>query len=238
MVRKTKQEALETREKLLDAAETLFQREGVSRTSLQQIAQEAGLTRGAVYWHFRDKAELFDAMMKRATMPLEQGVSDPASTANDAPLTLVELRWRLVNVFWAATHNERMRRVFEIAMQKVEYTGEMSALKERKLAARRGWREQNRAAFEQAKAQGQMPADLDSHLAAIALVSLVDGLLQHWIADPESFDLVAVGRSTIEGALTSMARGTGAPLLPPMTAEELARLGKEGLACQAGDDAS
>ena len=71
MVRRTKQEALETREKLLDAAETLFQREGVSRTSLQQIAQEAGVTRGAVYWHFKDKAELFDAMMRRATMPLE-----------------------------------------------------------------------------------------------------------------------------------------------------------------------
>jgi len=233
MVRKTKQEALETREKLLDAAEALFQREGVSRTSLQQIAQEIGLTRGAVYWHFRDKAELFDAMMQRATMPLEQGVRDPASSAHDAPLTLTELRWRLVNVFWLASHNERMRRVFEIAMQKVEYTGEMSALKERKLAARRGWREQNRAAFEQAKTQGQLPATLDSQLAAIALVSLVDGLLHHWIADPEAFDLVAVGRGTIEGALTSMARGTGEPLLPPMTAEELSRLGQEGLGCQA-----
>ena len=228
MVRRTKQEALETREKLLDAAETLFQREGVSRTSLQQIALEAGVTRGAVYWHFKDKAQLFDAMMRRATMPLELGVTGPENAARPA-MTLPELRWSMVNVFWSATHNQRTRNAFEIAMQKVEYTGEMSELKERKLDVRRRWRAQNRATFERAKAEGFMPANLDSQLAAIALMSLVDGLLHHWIADPEAFDLMVVGQSAVEGALTSMARGDGVSLLPPMSADELARLGQEGV---------
>ncbi|XHS78807.1 TetR family transcriptional regulator [Burkholderiaceae bacterium UC74_6] len=229
MVRRTKQEALETREKLLDAAEVLFQREGVSRTSLQQIAQEAGLTRGAVYWHFKDKAELFDAMMRRGTMPLEQGISRPVDgQPEDGAMSLIELRWRLVNVFWSAQHNQRTRSVFEIAMQKVEYTGEMSALRARKLDVRRTWRDQNRAAFERAKREGLLPATLDTNLAAIALTSLVDGLLQHWIGDPESFDLVSVGREAVDGAFTSMARGTGTPLLPAMTASEMARLGQEG----------
>ncbi|MBV8501976.1 MAG: TetR family transcriptional regulator [Paucibacter sp.] len=227
MVRKTKQEAQETREKLLDAAETLFHREGVSRTSLQQIAQEAGLTRGAVYWHFKDKAELFDAMMRRATMPLEQGVRSPAGTGQ--AMSLTELRWGLLNVFWSAQHQQRTRRVFEIAMQKVEYTGEMSELRERKLAARRAWREHNRAAFERAKAEGLMPQTLDARVAAIALMSLVDGLLHHWIADPEAFDLLSVGRSSVEGALASMARSTYVPLLPPLTPEELARFGQEAV---------
>jgi TetR/AcrR family acrAB operon transcriptional repressor len=230
MVRKTKQEALETREKLLDAAEALFQRQGVSRTSLQQIAQEAGLTRGAVYWHFRDKAELFDAMMKRGTMPLEKGISLKTRSPTDPALTLVQLRWGLVNVFWSAMHNERTRRVFEIAMQKVEYTGEMSELKERKLAAKRAWRELNRAAFDHAVALGELPATLDTQRAAIALVSLVDGLLQHWIADPEAFDLLSLGRTAVEDALTNMARVSSQPLLPPMTDEELACLGGEGFA--------
>jgi TetR/AcrR family acrAB operon transcriptional repressor len=56
MVRRTKTEALETRNSLLDAAEHLFQARGVSRTSLNDIANEAGTTRGAIYWHFKDKA--------------------------------------------------------------------------------------------------------------------------------------------------------------------------------------
>ena len=73
MARRTKEEALATRHRLLDAAEVLFQAQGVSQTSLQQIAQQAGATRGAIYWHFKDKADLFNAMMDRVTLPLEAG---------------------------------------------------------------------------------------------------------------------------------------------------------------------
>jgi len=234
MARKTKQEALETRHSILDAAERLFQQHGVSRTSLQQIAQEAQVTRGAIYWHFKDKAELFDAMMERATMPLEQGMS--IRGAPTQPITLADLRWGLVNVFYCATHNERTRRVFEIAMQKVEYTGEMQALHERKLSVRRSWRDQNQAVFDLAVAQGHLPAGLNTQVAAIALVSLVDGLLHQWITDPESFDLMGVGQTAVEGFLSSMARNEGPPLLPPMSPEEWARLGQQAL-CQAGASA-
>ena len=71
MARRTKEDAMATRHKLLDSAENLFQAQGVSRTSLQDIARRAGATRGAIYWHFKDKADLFNAMMERVTLPLE-----------------------------------------------------------------------------------------------------------------------------------------------------------------------
>ena len=71
MARRTKEDALATREALLDAAELVFEQRGVSRTSLSDIAKAAGVTRGAVYWHFKDKADLFNAMMERVTLPLE-----------------------------------------------------------------------------------------------------------------------------------------------------------------------
>ena len=58
MPRKTKEEAQETRQRILDAAERVFQMQGVSRTSLAHIADAAGVTRGAIYWHFRNKADL------------------------------------------------------------------------------------------------------------------------------------------------------------------------------------
>ena len=48
-MRRTKEDAQQTRESLLDAAECLFAERGVSRTSLQDIAKAAGVTRGAVY---------------------------------------------------------------------------------------------------------------------------------------------------------------------------------------------
>lgn len=228
MVRKTKQEAQETRESILDAAERLFHANGVSRTSLQDIAHAAEVTRGAIYWHFKDKAELFDAMMERATMPLEEGMSAATGEEPDetAVTSLAELRWGLVNVFYSATHSERTRRVFEIAMQKVEYTGELEALKQRKLNAHRQWREQNRACFEQAIAAGLLPPNVDTRLASIALVALVDGLIHQWIMDPESFDLLETGQAAIEHFMTNLAQRE-TPLLPPLTADEVARLGQQ-----------
>ena len=66
MVRRTKEEALATRDRILDTAELLFQQRGVSRTSLHELATAAGVTRGAIYWHFQDKADVFNAMMARA----------------------------------------------------------------------------------------------------------------------------------------------------------------------------
>ena len=74
MVRRTKEEAQRTRERILDTAEREFQRRGVSRTSLEEMARAAGVTRGAIYWHFKDKADLFNAMMKRVTLPLESEI--------------------------------------------------------------------------------------------------------------------------------------------------------------------
>ena len=74
MARRTKEEAQETRNRLLDTAEHVFNERGVSRTSLTEIAEAAGLTRGAIYWHFKNKLDLFNAMMERVTLPMEEVV--------------------------------------------------------------------------------------------------------------------------------------------------------------------
>ncbi len=88
MVRKTKQDALATRDLILDTAECVFQRRGVAATSLQEIAQAAGLTRGAIYWHFQNKADVFAAMMQRVVLPLEHTLERPTVAWS------VRTRWR------------------------------------------------------------------------------------------------------------------------------------------------
>src|SRR5262245_1499326 len=88
MARRTKEDAAATREQLLDAAERVFRENGVTRTTLAEIAQAAGVTRGAVYWHFRDKADLFEAMCARATSPLEAMLDRAHGAQADALATL------------------------------------------------------------------------------------------------------------------------------------------------------
>ncbi len=60
MARKTKEQAQATRQHILDVALRLFSQQGVSSTSLAEIAKAAGVTRGAIYWHFKDKSDLFN----------------------------------------------------------------------------------------------------------------------------------------------------------------------------------
>jgi TetR/AcrR family acrAB operon transcriptional repressor len=65
MARKTKAEAALTRDRIVTCARQVFSREGVTNTSLETVAKEASVTRGAVYWHFRDKADLFMAVRQQ-----------------------------------------------------------------------------------------------------------------------------------------------------------------------------
>ena len=92
MARRTKADAQTTRNNLLDAAEQLFQSRGVSHTSLNDIATAAGTTRGAIYWHFKDKADLFNAMMERVTMPCETAIAEAlARPPEEAPAGLMAM---------------------------------------------------------------------------------------------------------------------------------------------------
>ncbi len=85
MARKTKAEAEATRESLLDAAESMFMEKGVARASLEEIARTAGVTRGgAVYWHFRNKQDILDAMLERVRAPPLGEMLDEAPSARTA----------------------------------------------------------------------------------------------------------------------------------------------------------
>lgn len=83
MARRTKEEAQATRVQILDAAERVFHAQGVSRASLAEVAKEAGVSRGAIYWHFENKIDLFQAMLERLRLPLEELAR--ASESEDEP---------------------------------------------------------------------------------------------------------------------------------------------------------
>src|SRR5215831_8980559 len=86
MVRRTKIEAAATRDALLDAALGVFRDRGVAHTSLEEVAAAAGVTRGAVYWHFKDKADLFTALCERVQLPMEAMLAAAGETRHEDPL--------------------------------------------------------------------------------------------------------------------------------------------------------
>jgi TetR/AcrR family acrAB operon transcriptional repressor len=204
MARRTKDEALATRNAILDAAELLFQQRGVSRTSLQDIAVAAQVTRGAIYWHFKDKADLFNAMMERATMPFEEaGFACGAGCPDDRdPITF--LLERLARVFKLTVEHEPTRRVFEIATHKVEYVDELLAVRDRHLQNRNECLGEVEADLKRAMKLGLIGSKVPARAAALGLHALIDGLIQNWMLDNEAFDLVRVGRQVTQAYLAGL----------------------------------
>src|SRR5574339_1110092 len=105
MVRRTKEEAQETRSRILDAAERVFHEKGVAHASLEDIAAAAEVTRGAIYWHFKDKAELFDAMMQRVVLPAEDMLEHAGCCGEANPLEI--LRRTTIDVLMRTARDDR-----------------------------------------------------------------------------------------------------------------------------------
>jgi len=71
VMKRTLSQAMRTRAKILDSAAQTFFRRGLARASLSDIARVAGVTRGAVYGHFKNKSALFNAMFEHAALPVD-----------------------------------------------------------------------------------------------------------------------------------------------------------------------
>ncbi len=198
MARRTKEDTLATRNKLLDSAEYLFQSKGVSRTSLQDIARRAGATRGAVYWHFTDKADLFNAMIERVTLPLEAAFFDEAAlcpnSSSDDVDALLNIRRATIEALGRIVNDAQTRRVFEVATQKVEYVNELHTVRLRHLAIRQSFVSRFEQSIENAAQRDSVLLPMPAALAARGFHALIDGLIQNWLLDQNAFDLLDVGQ--------------------------------------------
>ena len=205
MARRSKEDALATRHHLLDAAERVFLAQGVAGTSLNDIALAAGTTRGAIYWHFKDKADLFNAMMDRVVMPLESAaeMAEPAADADPLP----DLRKAVQRAFHRTVTDPQTRRVFEVATHKVEYVDSLCAVRERHIRVRAEWIERFRHALLQSAAHRGIRLAMPAGIAAQGLQALVDGLIQNWLLDPQAFELEASGMKAVDAYLRGLGLG-------------------------------
>ncbi len=203
MVRRTKEDALATRGLILDTAELVFARRGLSRSSLHEIAQCAGLSRGAIYWHFKDKAELFDAMMQRVLLPMEEIMHIGADSPSQDPLG--QLRQGCLDALRKIVDDPQVRRVFEIAIHKVEYVDELEAVRERRRDASSGHLDHIERTIAHYMKRCDRPRRISARAAALGLHSLLEGLFQNWMLDPAAFDLVKVGGEVIDTYLAGLA---------------------------------
>ncbi|WP_320169387.1 TetR family transcriptional regulator [Maridesulfovibrio sp.] len=186
MARKTKEEAEKTRQALLDSAFKVFSEKGYAKTTLQDIAQDAGVTRGAVYWHFKNKTDLFEKLFDCAFMP----VRDLLFSKFEEDLSPKEMLAGLMRVWILhAGGDNNFRAAFEIMFNKTEWSEELMPFKMKFREYEYKFIKRAEKIIEQGQADGVFREDLVPEVAAAQYFSILLGLVQYTLIFPKEVDI-------------------------------------------------
>lgn len=192
MARRTPEEAARTRQQLLATGLTLFSRQGIEATTLKQIAAQAGLTHGALYWHFRNRADLLQQLHHAYALPFEQQYLEQRQGAQqDALEALRQYVLGVLSTFAASPEAAAAYRVFHLQPGPV---ADLVPLQAELAAAREAWLEHLRYFLKQARKQKQLRKRASPQALAFTLQLALSGLLHEWLRRDGDFELLAEGR--------------------------------------------
>lgn len=201
-MRRTTLSAEQARRMILDTAEKLFLEKGVSRTSLEMISRECGVSRGAVYWHFEDKAQLVKEMIDGILIPLgdvrEQLLSD---NKGDSLGKLYDL---CVACMERVVQPGRERRVMTIIMHRCEFTEELYEVENRRNALIHDSVELVERLF--TDKQQRLNSGMTPKAASLQLHSMFSGTLNILLRDPEFFQPILDVRQTFNVYFRSLVK--------------------------------
>jgi len=198
MARKTKAEAEATREAILDAAEQVFFEKGVARTSLEQVACTAGVTRGAIYWHFRNKQDLFEAMLGRVSNPMTARLEDLLENRRD----ITALRAICIDSLRQLATSEHNFRVFSILFLRTESDTGLAA--QDRLASRAV--ELLKQYFSTPGVQDLLLEGVSPELAAMSMHTYFTGIYFDWLKAPSQWDLAQQTPALVDVILRGLFR--------------------------------
>lgn len=198
MAKKTKAEALKTRQLLIETAIAQFAARGVSNTTLNDIADAAQVTRGAIYWHFENKSQLFNEIWLQQPA-LSDLLNNALSTGlENNPLRL--MRQKLILGLQYIATNPRQRALMQILYHKCEFHEEM--LSEQYIREKIGFSHpQIRSLLMQAITLGQISPALDLDIILIILHGCFSGIVKNWLMNQESYDLYSHAPALVDNSL-------------------------------------
>jgi len=209
-MRRTKEDAEKTRLKVIEAALKLFSRNGYSQTTLAMIAAEAGYSRGPIYWHFKNKDELYEAVIGYSQRPLETLVNQAREEAD--PIVAIDA---FVDEWFRLLIEDRWyRQSFEILLNKTELTDTMARTirRERQLTRAIINMFSSRLA-ETGLHEGDRNPDTTANTLGILCYTYLMGITQSWLFNPRLFSLAEM-RPLFRERLQVMAGLPGATTRP------------------------
>lgn len=199
VVRKTKAETEQTYNALLDAAMMLFTRQGVARTTLNNIAQEAQMTRGAVYWHFDNKDAVIRALWDRNACKTHEMFTESMELLSASDNAGECVRETLKSALRELMGDPKVGQVMRIVFNNVEFTDEKTPLQEFLIEHERKTFVVMEQVFEALAAQNHLKVNQSPAFLSRSLLAYMRGLLDMQLAPKgHGVDLVKDGDAYID----------------------------------------
>ena len=202
-MRRTKAEAEATRRQIIGAAERIFFEKGVSNATMQDVARAAGVTRGAIYWHFANKTAIFLELYKSVPLPQEDMVARELESDDADVLAVVE--WAAADWLHTLAGDEQRQRILTILLR-CDYSGEFAPVLEKQQQVDDEHMCKLERAFTRAAAKGQLSACWTPKSASSALRWMMKGLCSEWLLYGRRFDLAGEGREGLRRLVESLRR--------------------------------
>lgn len=185
-MRRTKEEAAVTRATVLKAALSVFSVKGYAATTLDDVASAAKVTRGAIYWHFKGKADLYNTLVEemsaRGASIVQQAVAEGG--------TLIDILRRVFISQCALIEDDReARAVMELALFKTGLDPDLQAGRKQQVDAGHALIAGIADAMKMGVSQGILRDDTDPTDMARAFIAFENGVIQQWLTSPKSFSL-------------------------------------------------
>jgi AcrR family transcriptional regulator len=194
-LRRTKQEAEITRKKILDSSAKIFSTYGYAASSLEDIAKQADVTRGAIYWHFQNKAHILQSLIiERFSIIYEIIETVLAENIN----SLIKLKKILITLLKALESNQKLREILTIIIFKVEVVPEIEYQMKGKKKENRNRIEIIHTLVKQAQNEKLINQELDSYTVATSLNCFFEGIITQWLTDPSLFSPAEQAEGMIE----------------------------------------
>lgn len=187
MARRKKEDAQLTRDAILDAAEQVFRDKGVARTRMEDIALGANCTRGAVYWHFKNKIDVLMALSERVSLPLYDQINQIIAARPADPLNA----WRdhLLMSIGKIENDVQQQNICDILINCCELSSDMESLRDLERQRLAFFIDSTCRLFELARDAGQVRSDVDLALASLAMHGMIHGLMRLWLRQSGGFAL-------------------------------------------------
>ena len=203
-MRRTKEAAAETREQLLNAALVCFRRQGYSATTLDDIARQAGTTRGAIHWHFGNKVELFNTLVRERYERAAAIFSEVGKLGEASPVQ--QLRQLLIHWLSYVEENEDFRALLELLTLKTEVGPELIEGLQENVRGQQRSLTYFASLIRKGIEVGEVRPEVEPDTAALAALGMMNGITSLWLMDMTAFSLKRIAEDTVDLFLHSIRR--------------------------------